>query len=133
MDQNNREFKAVINDMTHSYIGASMNVQELLSYEDVPFKVKAIFNKYFSKEDSMDVPIGLLLSKVDKEDFNYQVIKQLRLKFKVGVYEIDKKGNKHYKSKTFNYDEFKDIHNSDQEIFDEEVVFNKLALMAFSV
>ena len=54
MDLNNREFKAVINDMTHSYIGAQMKVEELLSYEDVPFKVKALFNKYFSKEEVRD-------------------------------------------------------------------------------
>lgn len=133
MDLNNREFKAVINDMTHSYIGAQMNVEELLSYEDVPFKVKALFNKYFSKEEVRSFPICDILASVSKEDFNYQVLKQLKLKFKVGVYELDKKGNKHYKSKTLTVDEFLDIHKSDEEIFDEEVVFNKLALMAFSV
>lgn len=133
MDLNNREFKAVINDMTHSYIGAQMNVEELLTYEDVPFKVKALFNKYFSKEEERSLPICKILSSVSKEDFNYQVLKQLKLKFKVGVYELDKKGNKHYKSKTLTVDEFLDIHKSDEEIFDEEVVFNKLALMAFSV
>ena len=133
MDLNNREFKAVINDLTHTYIGAQMNVKELLIYEDVPLKIKAIFNKYFSKEESMDIPIGQLLASVDKEDFKYQIIKHLRLKFKVGVYETDKKGNKHYKSKEMTFDEFLDIHKSDEEIFDEELVFNKLALMAFSV
>ena len=49
MEQINREFKAVVQDMTHIYVGAQMSVAELMAFEDVPFKVKAVFNKFFGE------------------------------------------------------------------------------------
>ena len=131
MEQINREFKAVVQDLTHIYIGAQMSVEEMISYEDIPFKVKAVFNKYFSSEDKRTRPIGEILGNVKKEDFEFQVMNQLKLKFKVGIYSI--KGAKEiYKSKTLNPEEFLSLHSSEDKYFDEEVVFNKLALMAFS-
>ena len=131
MEQINREFKAVVQDLTHIYIGAQMSVEEMISYEDIPFKVKAVFNKYFSKDTQRNRPIGEILGEINKEDFEFQVLKQLKLKFKVGKYTV--KGDKEvYKSNTLSVDEFIDLHSSDVKYFDEEVVFNKLALMAFS-
>ncbi|MCR5848371.1 MAG: hypothetical protein K6G75_09685 [Lachnospiraceae bacterium] len=131
MEQINREFKAVVQDMTHVYIGAQMSVSELISYEDVPFKVKAVFNKYFGKAEDKERKIGDLVGSVKKDNFTYQVIKQLKIKFKVGTYTV-KNGSETYRSKTLTFDEFLDLHSSDEKYFDEELVFNKLALLAFS-
>ena len=131
MEQINREFKAVVQDMTHIYVGAQMSVAELIAFEDVPFKVKAVFNKFFGKEDQRDVKICDLLANIDREDFVYQALKQLKLKFKVGVYS-QKNGKEVYKSKTLTVDEYLALHSSDEKYFDEEIVFNKLALFAFS-
>jgi len=131
MEQINREFKAVVQDMTHIYVGAQMSVAELIAFEDVPFKVKAVFNKFFGKEDQRDVKICDLLANIDREDFVYQALKQLKLKFKVGVYS-EKNGKEVYKSKTLTVDEYLTLHSSDEKYFDEEIVFNKLALFAFS-
>ena len=126
--ENSREFKAVIQDMTHVYLGAQMSARELTIYEDVPCKIKAIVNKYFYSEEIADRKIADIVSDISKDDFRYQVLKQLRIKFKVGIYN-EKKA---YKSKTLTLDEFLDIHSSEKEVFDEELVFNKLALLAFS-
>lgn len=131
MEPINREFKAVVQDISHIYLGAQMSVEELLSYEDVPFKVKAIFNKYFSSEDKRGMKVCDILSGIDKDDFIYQVVKQLRLKFKVGTY-VEKRGKETYKSGTYDLDSFLDIHQKGEKCFDEEIVFNKLALYAFS-
>lgn len=131
MELINREFKAVVQDTTHVFVGAKMSVSEMMSFEDVPFKIKAIFNKYYSKEDQINRPIGELLGQIDKNSFEFQVFKQLRLKFKAGEY-IEKRGKKIYKSKSLSLDEFIDLHASGEEYVDEEVVFNKLALLAFS-
>ena len=131
MEQINREFKAVVQDMTHIYVGAQMSVAELIAFEDVPFKVKAVFNKFFGKEDQRDVKICDLLANIDREDFVYQALKQLKLKFKVGVYS-EKNGKEVYKSKTLTVDEYLTLHSSYEKYFDEEIVFNKLALFAFS-
>ena len=131
MEQINREFKAVVQDMTHIYVGAQMSVQELMSYEDVPFKVKAVFNKFFGSEEQRDSKICDLLAGIKREEFVYQAVKQLKLKFKVGIYS-ENHGKEIYKSKTLSPDEYLELHSSDKKYFDEEIVFNKLALLAFS-
>ena len=131
MEQINREFKAVIQDMTHIYVGAQMSVAELMSYEDVPFKVKAVFNKFFGEEGQRDEKICVCLGKINRDDFVYQAVKQLKLKFKVGFYS-EKNGRTVYKSKTLTADEYLALHSSEEKYFDEEIVFNKLALLAFS-
>ena len=131
MEQINREFKAVVQDMTHIYVGAQMSVAELISFEDVPFKVKAVFNKFFGKESQREEKICDLLASISREDFVYQAVKQLKLKFKTGIYS-EKNGKEIYKSKTMTVDEFLELHSSDEKYFDEEIVFNKLALLAFS-
>ena len=131
MELINREFKAVVQDMTHVYIGAQMTVKEVQTFEDVPFKIKSIFNKYFGDETKKDEKIGALLGGISSEDFVYQAVKQLKLKFKVGVYSV-KNGKETYKSKTLDIDDYLALHSSDEKYFDEEIVFNKLALLAFS-
>lgn len=131
MEQINREFKAVVQDMTHIYVGAQMSVAELMAFEDVPFKVKAVFNKFFGEEEQREAKICDLLANINSEDFVYQAVKQLKLKFKVGVYS-EKNGKEVYKSKTLTADEYLELHSSDEKYFDEEIVFNKLALLAFS-
>lgn len=132
MEYINRDFKAVVQEVSRTYVGAQMTVREMTGYDDVPFKIKAVFNSFFSSEESKDKKIGELIGNISKEDFNYQLCKQLRLKFKIGVYTL-KNGEKVYKSKTVDLDEFINIHSNGSEYFDEEIVFNKLALMAFSL
>ena len=100
MEQINREFKAVVQDMTHVYIGAQMSVREIMAFEDVPFKVKAVFNKFFGKEEERDEKICDLTGRINRDDFVYQVIKQLKLKFKVGMYS-DKNGKQIYSGRIF--------------------------------
>jgi len=131
MEQINREFKAVVQDMTHIYIGAQMSVREIMTFEDVPFKVKAVFNKFFGEENQRDEKICDLIGNIKRDDFVYQVIKQLKLKFKVGQY-CEKNGKQIYKSKTLTPDEYLELHSSNEKYFCEEIVFNKLALLAFS-
>ena len=126
-----REFKAVIQDVSHIYLGAQMTVSEMVSYEDVPFKVKAVFNKYFGDDNKRERKICDLLGELDEKSFEYQVAKQLRLKIKAGVYR-EKKGEEVYKSQTLNFQEYLLLYKSEDKFFVEEIVFNKLALLAFS-
>lgn len=131
MELINREFKAVVQDTTHVYLGAKMTVSDMMQFDDVPFKIKAIFNKYYSDEDQINRPVSELLGEVSKDSFTYQALKQLRLKFKAGEY-IEKRNKRVYKSKTLSLDEFLELHASGKEYVDEEIIFNKLALLAFS-
>lgn len=132
MEYINRDFKAVVQEISRTYVGAQMTVREMTSYEDVPFKIKAIFNCYFNSEEEADRTIGDLFGSVKKNDFKYQLCKQLRLKFKIGVYYY-KNDKKLYSSKTVGIDDYLKIHSDGSEYFDEEIVFNKLALAAFSL
>lgn len=131
MELINREFKAVVQDTTHVYLGAKMTVSDMMQFDDVPFKIKAIFNKYYSDEDQINRPVSELLGEVSKDSFTYQALKQLRLKFKAGEY-VEKRNKRVYKSRTLSLDEFLELHASGKEYVDEEIIFNKLALLAFS-
>ena len=42
-----RSFKYAMMDTTKIYIGGRMTYQEMIEWEDVPFKIKAIVNKEF--------------------------------------------------------------------------------------
>lgn len=132
----NRDFKHIVQDISHIYVGGRMTMQNYMEYEDVPFKVKAISNKYFLPKAGIDGTIVDYFANLSKEEFDFQVVKQLKLKVKAGFWEekIDRKGNpdKRYVSKTYSPEEYMDLLAKRDDILTEELIFNKLALMTFS-
>ena len=132
----NRDFKHIIQDVSHIYIGGRMTMQNYMDYEDVPFKVKAISNKYFVNKAGLDGTIVDYFKNLSENEFEYQVVKQLKLKVKAGYYveKNDRKGNvdRKYVSKTYAPIEYMKLLNEREDIITEELIFNKLALLTFS-
>lgn len=132
----NRDFKHIIQDVSHIYIGGRMTMQNYMDYEDVPFKVKAISNKYFVNKAGLDGTIADYFKNLSENEFEYQVVKQLKLKVKAGYYveKTDRKGNvdRKYVSKTYAPAEYMKLLAEREDIITEELIFNKLALLTFS-
>lgn len=131
----NRDFKYVVQDTSHAYIGAKMTFAELIEYEDVPFKIKSVVMKYAVPITGENGTFRDFFESISEDVFEYQVVKQLRLKIKAGTYETKVKRGKEekkYKSGTYSPKEYMDLLKTGQEIYTEEVVFNKLALLTFS-
>ena len=102
---------------------------------EVPFKIKAIVNKYFiGKEESS---LAETIVALEQDDFRYQILKQLKIKIKAGNYQIKKslfgKEEEKYVSKLYTLDEFMELAQGENRLVTEEFIFSKLALMAFSL
>lgn len=132
---NERDFKYVMQDTSQIYMGGRMTYEDMMTWGEVPFKIKAIVNKYFAgKEEDC---LAQTMSGLEQEDFRYQILKQLKIKIKAGYFCIKKnwlgKEEKKYVSKVYHLDEYMQLAKSENELVTEEFIFSKLALMAFSL
>ena len=134
---NDKDFKYVIQDASHLYLGARMSFREMLDWEDVPFKLKSIIHKYLVENGDDSIGFPQALQELSKDSFTYQVCKQLRMKVKVGIYltKVNRKGieERKYKSKIYSLDEYLQLIREKDELVTEEISVSKLALLAFSV
>ena len=132
---NEKDFKYVMQDTSHVFMGGRMSYEDMMTWGDVPFKIKAIINKYF--KDKNEVSLTDTLKALEQEDFRYQILKQLKIKIKAGSYCIKKnwrrKEEKKYVSKVYSLDEYMQLISEDKATVTEEFIFSKLALMAFSL
>ena len=136
----NKDFKYVLQDTGHVYLGKELSYAEMMEHEEVPFKFKAIIGSYFSKETQLSKKITEHLYEIQKEDFSYKIYEQLKLQIRF-FYKEEKKGifgkNKEkWVHKTCNMKDF--IQNYKEMVMQghatiEDISISKLALMAISI
>lgn len=126
-------YKYVMQDITHVYVGCFFTLQEVMNFEDAPFKVKAAFGKYFfvdAKEGPETILSDFLLD-VKADQFSYEVLKKLKTKVKYSIPKNFEK-DKGYRNEVKNFEEFVGnelIQTHREQIIVEEISFSKLALM----
>jgi len=132
---NERDFKYVMQDTSHVFMGGRMSYEDMITWEEVPFKIKAIVNKYFMGKEESGLAETILA--LEQDDFRYQILKQLKIKIKAGSYQMKRslfgKEEEKYVSKLYTLDEFMQLAQGDRRLVTEEFIFSKLALMAFSL
>lgn len=133
--RNERDFKYVMQDTSHVFMGGRMTYEDMMTWDDTPFKIKAIINKYFTGKDENSLAETICV--LEQEDFRYQILKQLKIKIKAGTYTTKKnlfgKEQEKYVSKLYTLDEFMELARVEKEMITEEFVISKLAMMAFSL
>ena len=122
------DFKYIMQDVTHVYIGARYTYRELIEAEDVPFKIKKMINQYIEPElHGEDLSIESHFYYMDGSGFAYQTFLQLKTQVRISII----KGNK-YHTTTMNLDDFVKI-APEEKVKDglkiEEIIIAKLALM----
>lgn len=138
--ENNNDFKYILQDMSHVFVGKELTYDEIVKNEDVPFKFKAIIQSYFLKDTSLDVKMSDHVLTMENTSFSYQVYVQLKLQVRL-FYKEQKKGfagkvKESWTHKTF---AIKDITPeiveaiSNNEMIVEDMSISKLALMTISV
>ena len=142
-----RSFKYAMMDTTKIYIGGRMTYQEMIEWEDVPFKIKAIVNKEFVPDaGGTQFTFEEHLCKLQKESYALQVFKTLKTKIKVDIPVLKTKGGKQsivWKSRVMPFQEYMtfmqskegELTTEDGELtkpVTEEISFSKLAVMVFS-
>ena len=146
-DTIDRSFKYTMQDTTRIYVGGRMTYQEMIEWDDVPFKIKAIVNKEFvPNAGTTEITFAEHFKSLETDSFLFQVLKTLKTKIKVDIPTL-KKGKSSqsiiYKSKICTIEEYlslvKDpkytlVSEDGTEIspVTEEISFSKLAVMIYS-
>lgn len=144
-DMNDRKtsyepYKYVMNDIGNIYLGARYTYEELLSNDEVNFKLKAIINHYILKDSDITNSLESEFYHMKPDSNIYSVFEQLKVRVKVLVME-QQKG--FLKKKVSGYTEkimsLKELVNTDIEtkkgegMVIGEIAVSKLALMSFTV
>ncbi len=146
-DTLDRSFKYTMMDTTRIYVGGRMTYQEMIEWDDVPFKIKAIVNKEFvPAAGTTEITFPDHFRIIEKDSFLFQVLKTLKTKVKVDI-PVLKKGKSEesiiYKSRVCSIDEYLDLikdgslnltlsDGTVKEAVPEEISFSKLAVMIYS-
>lgn len=138
--EENRDYKYVMQDTGNVYIGARYSYQELREEEDVPFKFKAIVERYIKQDLEETVTLESHIYYMKPDGFDFQSYKQLRTKVKYN--ELVTKKNlfgrtvRHYVTKTLPIEKFAAIDAEEKQkrsVMIQEIAISKLGLMAFAV
>lgn len=133
MKSNYEPYKYVIQDITHVYIGCFFTLQEVMEYEDAPFKVKATVSRYFIPDagNGPETKLSDYIFDVDRQSFSYQVLLRLKTKVKYSIPKSFEK-DKGYRNEVVPLEQFLEdsvIREHREQVVVEEICFSKLALM----
>lgn len=135
-DTTDRAFKHIMQDVNRVYVGARMTYGEMISWDEVPFKICAIVSKELLPSADEDTTLAGHIATMSRDDFSYRVLKQLKIRIKAGTYTYKEKKDgtrkEKYKSEIYSLEDFKTLTESGEEYMVEEIIFNKLALLGFS-
>ena len=127
-----RDYKHVVQDVTNIYIGGKLSYGEMLDLDEIPFKFKVILSHYILKEVSRETTIENHIFFMKKEDMSYMIFKKMKARFRLYVFDEDKKSyvGKEYKIEDIVDDEY--LHENMNTIFVEEMHLYKINLLAIS-
>lgn len=125
-----RDYKHVVQDVTNIYIGGKLSYGEMLDLDEIPFKFKVILSHYILKEVSRETTIENHIFFMKKEDMAYMIFKKMKAKFRLYVFDEDKKSyvGREYKIEDIVDDEY--LHEKMDTIFVEEMHLYKINLLA---
>lgn len=134
------DFKYVMQDLSHIYIGARMSYEEIGEQYDTPSRLKSAIYRVVIDEVSLTMTVGEHLMKLMPDTKTYIMYSQLGAKVKVAFMEqkADKKGIKReeYVSRIYTFKELADdnfLRDYEGEFLIQEVTFNKRRLMSLAV
>ncbi len=138
--QGYEDFKYVMLDTAFMYLGAKYSYGEIVTNEDVPFKFRAMVERYILPETDAETTLESHFYYMDSKDFACRTYRQMKIKVKVSRM-VEKKGflglgkvQKVYKTEIIPLDKFVAMSKEEKErnnILIQEIVVNKLAMMTF--
>lgn len=138
--QRYEDFKYVMLDTAFLYLGAKYSYAELIENEEVPFKLRSVFERYIIPEMDPETTLESHFYHMESKEFSYKTYRQLKIKIKVSRL-VEKKGflglgkpKRVYVSEIIPLDKFVAIPKVQKErdgFLIQEIVISKLALMGF--
>ena len=140
--QSYEDYKYVMVDTGNVYLGAKYTYGELLQNEDVPFKIRAIVERYILPQSDIETTLESEFYYMTQDSFSYRTFRQLKVKLKCSrIVEKKKlfskgKKNRRYVTEVIGLDELTAMTPAQKQvqgIVVQEIVVNKLAMMVFTV
>ena len=137
-DTLDRSFKYAMQDTNRIYIGGRMTYQEMITWDEVPFKIKAIVNKHFIPDaKDTECTFAKHFETLSKDSFLFQICKTLKMKVKVDIpYTAQTKSGEtvRFKSEVMNIGDYLDYIRGEhpEGLVTEEISFSKLAVLVFA-
>ncbi len=138
--QSYEDFKYVMLDTAFLYLGSKYSYAELMENEDVPFKMRSVFERYIVPEMDPETTLESHFYHMDNKEFSYKTYRQLKIKVKVSRL-VEKKGflglgkaKRVYTSEVIPLDKFVAIPKEQKErdgYLIQEIVISKMAIMGF--
>lgn len=134
------DFKYVMQDLSHIYIGGRMSYEEVGEQYDTPSRLKSAIYRVVIDEAELTTPVGEHLLTLTPNTKTYLMYKQLAAKIKVAFMEqkVDKKGIKReeYVSRVYAFEELANdnfLRDYEGEFLVQEIIFSKRRLMSLAV
>lgn len=139
-EQENQDYKYVMQDAGTIYLGARFSYEEIMDNADITFKIKAIIEHYLTKEITMDTSLESHFYYMEPKSFSARTYEQLKVKIKVSEKQSKKglfgKEKIVYTDKIYKLSEFMALSVEEKKkkgILIQEIAFPKMALMMFPV
>lgn len=140
--QSYEDYKYAMTDTGNVYIGAKYSYGELLQSEDVPFKIRAIVERYILPQADPETTLESDFYYMTSDSFAYRTYRQLKVRVKcsrlVEKRSLFSRGRKKkvYETQMMDLEAFAGMppaRKQAQGILVQEIVVNKLAMMTFVV
>lgn len=134
------DFKYVMQDISHVYIGGRISYEDLGEQYDTPSKLKSAIYRIVIDETDLSMSVGEHLLLLQPNTKSFLMYKQLAVKIKIGFLEkkVDKKGieREEYVSRIYSVEQLVEdnfLHEHKDEYVIQEVSFGKRKLMSLAV
>lgn len=134
----NKDYKYTMADFSYIYLGAKFSYRDIIEYEDINFKIKAIIERYFLKDLDPDTTLESHFYYMTPEEFAAKTYLQLKIKVKFNILEEKKGlfGNKKqvYITRILPLHKFMEINLAQKKsrgVVIQEIAFPKMTLLSF--
>ena len=134
-EQQYEDYKYEMMDAGSLYLGAKYNYAEILENEDIPFKFRAIVERYIIPDIDPSTTLESHFYYMNKNDFSYKTFHQLKIKLKINYLKLKRKKTV-YITENINLEEFVNLSELEKKqtgIVIQEIIIGKFALMSFSL
>lgn len=125
-----RDYKHVVQDVTNVYIGGKLSYGEMMDLDEIPFKFKVILSQYILKEVDRDTTPENHIFFMKKDDMSYMIFKKMRAKFRLYIFDDEKKS---YVGREYKIEEIvgnDQLHDKMNTTFVEEMHIYKLNMLS---
>lgn len=140
--QSYEDYKYVMADVGNVYLGARYSFGELLQNEDVPFKIRAIVERYILPQSDPETTLESEFYHMTADSFTYRTCRQLKTRVKCSrltekrLFFSGGKKKMVYTTEITGIEDFvrmSPAQKQAQGILIQEIIFDKLAMMVFTV